>query len=384
MVQDARTKLTNARAQLILDAPFFGTLALRLQPQPDDRPHATMSTDGRTLKYSPDFILDTPNDELKTVLAHEVMHVALCHHTRMQNRDHKVWNKAADYAVNQILIDAGFKMPSGALVDAAYSGKSAEEIYSELSNQPDPDGNNQGPGAGQQGSDQNQGPQPGDQPGGIEPAPADVDPKQEEADQKVAMVQAQAAAQVRGNMPGNVDRLVTEIVHPRQDWKHLLRDFVERAARNDYNWNVPNKRYLGRGFILPTLVSDELRPIVVVLDMSGSISAQQAAEFAGELTSILETWNTTIHTLYVDTVVRKAEAFTRDDLPLRIDVQAGGGTDFRPAFEHVDAEDIQPAALVYFTDLDGTFPDQAPEYPVLWINHGRIDQAAPFGETVKQ
>ena len=42
---------------------------------------------------------------------------------------------------------------------------------------------------------------------------------------------------------------------------------------------------------------------------------------------------------------------------------------------------IQPACLVYLTDLQGTFPDKPPDYPVLWVT--TTDQEAPWGETVR-
>ena len=38
------------------------------------------------------------------------------------------------------------------------------------------------------------------------------------------------------------------------------------------------------------------------------------------------------------------------------------------------------AALVYLTDLMGSFPDNPPAYPVIWACNNEIQ--APFGETV--
>lgn len=39
-----------------------------------------------------------------------------------------------------------------------------------------------------------------------------------------------------------------------------------------------------------------------------------------------------------------------------------------------------PTCLIYFTDLEGTFPKEEPDYPVLWINIGRTIIKPPFGE----
>ena len=59
----------------------------------------------------------------------------------------------------------------------------------------------------------------------------------------------------------------------------------------------------------------------------------------------------------------------------------GGGTDFRPLFEWVAAEQLRPDLLVYFTDAEGEFPEYAPDYPVLWLVKGKAP--VPWGERVQ-
>jgi predicted metal-dependent peptidase len=86
------------------------------------------------------------------------------------------------------------------------------------------------------------------------------------------------------------------------------------------------------------------------------------------------------HVVYCDAEVSKVETFDRDEL-IEFKPEGGGGTDFRPVFDWVEKEGIEPACLIYFTDLDGTFPDKEPEYPVLWVSVGRAE--APFGETLQ-
>ena len=44
---------------------------------------------------------------------------------------------------------------------------------------------------------------------------------------------------------------------------------------------------------------------------------------------------------------------------------------------------MDPAAIIYFTDLQGTFPEaEAAPWPTLWVNYGDADTEAPFGETI--
>jgi len=67
--------------------------------------------------------------------------------------------------------------------------------------------------------------------------------------------------------------------------------------------------------------------------------------------------------------------------------KGGGGTDFRPVFEEIAEMGLEPDALIYFTDSYGSFPTEAPTYPVLWgdITGKPEDEAReryPFGDVV--
>ena len=70
-------------------------------------------------------------NEMKFVIAHELLHAGLCHHERLEGRDPYYWNVACDYVINDWLIEMGIgDMPEvGALYDPALKGLSAEEIY---------------------------------------------------------------------------------------------------------------------------------------------------------------------------------------------------------------------------------------------------------------
>src|SRR5271157_4274071 len=99
-------KLTRARVQLILSQPFFGTLSLRLKLITGTLP--TMATDGSRIVYNPSFVDQLKPAELEGTLAHEVLHCALGHHCRRGQRDARLWNEAADLAINPILMGNGF------------------------------------------------------------------------------------------------------------------------------------------------------------------------------------------------------------------------------------------------------------------------------------
>src|SRR6201995_1974444 len=124
----SEVRIQKARTTLLLDHPFFGTLLFRLGAKPS-RMVATMATDGISLFYNPAFVETLNAAELAGVLAHEVMHPALQHHTRRGDRDHARWNMACDYAINPMLLDAGLTLPKDVLIDNRFRGMSAERIY---------------------------------------------------------------------------------------------------------------------------------------------------------------------------------------------------------------------------------------------------------------
>ena len=121
-------RIQKSRTALLLDHPFFGALLFRLGASPSSSV-ATMATDGVSLFYNPEFVESLNAAELAGVLAHEVMHPALQHHTRRGDRNQARWNMACDYAINPMLIDAGLVLPKDVLLDRRFSGMSAERIY---------------------------------------------------------------------------------------------------------------------------------------------------------------------------------------------------------------------------------------------------------------
>ena len=84
--------------------------------------------------------------------------------------------------------------------------------------------------------------------------------------------------------------------------------------------------------------------------------------------------------IYCDAAIAHIDVFEKHDTPT-FEMHGGGGTDFRPPFEHVAAEDLAPKCLVYLTDGYGPFPKDPPPYPVLWLMI--TDVVPPWGEVVR-
>jgi hypothetical protein len=86
--------------------PFFASLLARLVIRENKNlRYKTMATDGFSIHYDPDFVLALPPDEIRWVIAHEIMHNVLKHFLRCPKGETMsgIWNVACDYALNQII-----------------------------------------------------------------------------------------------------------------------------------------------------------------------------------------------------------------------------------------------------------------------------------------
>ncbi len=409
MSQKLPDSFLRARRALLLDHPFFGSLVMHLEPKVDANAK-TVWVDGKTLGFDPEFFDDLPPLEAAGVLAHKILHCALEHHLRRGDREANLWNDSCDYVINPMVKKSGLPLPEKSLFNPAYEGKSAEEVYSELNTQkPQPEeddgdggqvqngpqtgpgtpqgspkadaaGDGQGNPTGAQGDAPTGKVRDGTGEDGQVPSPAEAQEQKEEW--KIAVQQAVNNARGQGFFPAELDRIVTEILKPQVDWREELRKFFQTTTRTESSWMRPNRRFIGQGLYLPGMRSEAAGPLVVAIDTSGSINAKVLEQFAGELTAIIEdTRPEKVYVVYCDTRINGVAEFTADDLPLELHPRGGGGTSFRPVFEWVESSGVRPDALIYLTDMMGSFPQQAPEYPVIWGCTSHIDRA-PFGEVI--
>jgi len=74
------------------------------------------------------------DNEVRFVMAHEILHAALQHDTRCQGRDPHLWNVACDFVINHWLIEMGVgRIPHvGGLLDPTLKGLSAEAVYDRI------------------------------------------------------------------------------------------------------------------------------------------------------------------------------------------------------------------------------------------------------------
>lgn len=389
------------RTRLLLDQPFFGSLAMYLQPV-EDESVPTACVDGKEIRYNPEFLASLPAAQQTTLLAHETMHCALGHIFRRGNRDMMKWNIACDLALNPILVDSGFQAIPGWLLDPQYKGMSAEAIYAKLKVVEikiaggNGSGNGQGqstPGKGQSsGSGGGKGAANGkdkgcptgeftDGPGSGNNNPETGTGEGSETEWKIATEQAASVAQAAGTLPGNLKQLIKQTHAPKVNWKMELRDFIEHTQPSDYSWTSPNRRFVSQGVYLPGVVKENTGTLIVAIDMSGSTWAIQHI-FASELKGLIkEARPEKVVVIYWDTRVVDLKEYGPDD-EIALEAKGGGGTIFQPVLDYVEREQIEAKAMICLTDLEIAGKMTEPNYPVLFAVPEFCNQQAPFGRVI--
>ena len=126
-------EMKKARSALVLDFPFFAMPVFQVAMKIDET-CPTGWTDGKVIAVNPEWFLAQKKKHRITFYAHEGLHPAFGHHVRMiplvkNQRDHSLFNAAADYVVNLILTDAGLELPPGGLLDERFRDMQVEKVF---------------------------------------------------------------------------------------------------------------------------------------------------------------------------------------------------------------------------------------------------------------
>jgi len=217
------------------------------------------------------------------------------------------------------------------------------------------------------------------EPQGKNPNEAEAERDQQAWDNAVRL--ALAAAKAQGKLPLAMERGLSKLLTPRVQWQDQLWFTVSRKMGNDRStWEDLNNELMLRGIGAPGRKGFSCRLIVCVGDSSGSIGQRTADMFFGECGGILEEMRPQrLILIQCDAAICEVVDIDEpSDLVRKI--VGGGGTDFNPPFEWIDSEGLQPDAVIYLTDLEGSFPTRQPDYPVIWATIR--DHAVPWGDKV--
>ena len=376
-------RITRAKIQLMRSPKFCLLSGILVLGKMEIREGCgTAYTNGRDTFFDPKFIEPLSEKQLNFLVAHEAWHIALKQITTWK----KLWkdnpmltNMAADFVANQMIVDADpnnevVQFIEGGCLNEKYRGWNTKQVYDDLKQQSEKNGKGKGESGGT----------PYDEHGFEEGS--ELSEKEQQALERAVDEALRQGTILAGKMGGNVDRTITKMLEPKVDWREMLRDFVSSISNDKElsTWRKPNRRHLGAGVYLPSMFSETVGPLVVGIDTSGSIGAEQLSQFLGELSKICEAvCPEKVHLMWWDTAVAGIDVLEPGDygdLINKVKPCGGGGTDVSCVFEKIESEGIEAEACIVLTDGYTPFPD-APKYPVFWGM--TTDEIAPFGTNVR-
>lgn len=431
-IRRLQKKIRDSRERLMDTAPFFALLLmyLRFVAATDIR---TISTNGRCIFFSPDFLEKLYEWELDYILCHEILHIVEEDIWRPEDLAGYDYHFACDVRLNLLLKEGGFeeehfphlgsffrKFPSLKMYPTCLS---PEEIRQQLPFSlyllPEqsrrrflPDADEYWDRKGDDGREGTLILDVADEDGFLRrPDGAAAVGESEECDdggdggetgaqrlkqawQGRARAIEKSLANARcgkdaGSAPAFLRRLIMQQSEPKVNWQKILNSYF-REQICDYSFSPPDRRFTDTGFFLPDFNEKEYisRDILFMVDTSGSVKDDDLAAVYAEIKGALSQFSGKLSGQlgFFDAAVTPPVPFENVNDLARIIPVGGGGTDFCPIFEYVRLRyrGQMPACIVIFTDGDGPYPDEsaAMGIPVLWlINNNR--STPPWGKTVR-
>ncbi|HYD87440.1 MAG TPA: VWA-like domain-containing protein [Vitreimonas sp.] len=298
-------------------------------------------------------------DEMRFVMAHEILHVGLRHEMRRQGRDPWLWNVACDFVINGWLLEMGVGAPPekiGFLFDPELKGASAEEIYDRIT------------------SDLRVLRKVKKLRGWVEGGPDVLGDKPEQwwrrggADLDAFYRRAlQAGLELhqtsgRGLLPGGLIEEIKALDHPVIPWDVALGDWLDsffepvevrrtyaRASRRQES--SPDIPRPGRA---PPLERSPDRTFGVLLDSSGSMDRVILARALGAIRAYaLSREVRAVRLIQCDAYAHDSGYVTPDDLLETFEIRGRGGTVLMPGIRLLETAPDFPSAAPILVITDG-------------------------------
>lgn len=369
-IQACTDKLVQARVSLITrpEYAFFTSIIMRMK-QEVTRDVNTAGVDGRCFYYNPDFIASLTNKDIVFVMLHEIMHVVMQHITRKGDRDHRLWNIAGDYVINNYLDSLGTHLIPNILLDHQYDNMTADQVYAKLIEYDDKSAT------------------PDFDDLMMPNTKEDAEEIANEVDKAIAegVVAAQQSANEKayGMLPNDLKLYYEQLTAPQISWQEYVKQFLfGTKAKKETDWRKPSRRGVALNIPLPGKKGKSLARIDFAIDTSGSVSQEMFQQFISEIAHILKKYDPT----EVGVMQFDSELKSRDVVKSVKDLETltfvgGGGTDVTEPLKAFAANNAKACIIL----TDGYFADAKhlnPHKPVLWAIYDNPKWKPPFGEAV--
>ncbi len=351
--EDIRRGISKFKVEMMRVKPFYGDILMKI-PIIEDKSVPTACTNGKCIRYNPDFFRTLKEGERNYVLLHEVYHILLLHWKRGLDRDPLIWNIAADGVVNHNLDRLKYQLPKivkferpekGVFVKQIYWYDYTEELYDKLKTE----------------SEYLSG-----------KAKAMGGKKMELPMRDLAAPDALSAAElevceikVRELLKDTIKKrglgdstylpaeALTLVETKRLPWNRMLYDFMQEREDEESSYFTPERKYIHMDLIVPGIgkIYDDLGDIWAFVDSSGSISREEMSQFMTQLYRIskqfecnfnIAFWDTSVTDVYKD--IRHKEEI------LECLAKHSGGTDINCVYKYIRENRIKPQVMIILTD----------------------------------
>lgn len=310
------------------------------------------------LYINPDIFSEYSLEERLFILKHEMMHILYNHVSRKDDRDHTLWNYATDCAINQF--DTLGHVPEKCVTPRSmgdYLGKlvpsneSAEYYYSMFEEN---GGDQQDSDSDGSGSDSQNNQQDPDKPEILDNHDLweeSIGDEELQNDITKKMIEKAQEETLKNN--GRVPKQVSEALElfsrkSTVSWKKLLRNTVGNKKTNTRKTIMRQDRRFPKRKDLKGNVKDRTFELLVIADVSASMSECALLETLSEVKHICKMTNSNLNLIQVDTVAYPPEKFTSKTKIIQRKGQ--GGTLLNPALEMAKENKLGYNAVLVLTD----------------------------------
>lgn len=430
--------LTSARRELAREYPYLERAIFYHKMKASSKTNF-MGADYVTLYYNPASVIEYFRNKRRTI-KHTLLHITLhcmCHHLSMELSDAELFEAAADASVNAMLESLWERNSSFRIFAAKCGGVSAPHIYNTVN------GNRklknrlkalyesnhiddhrmwhlENDGKRSDSADARSGSAASEQAIVIPTAVIPTNGSGNATDASEVMISAKGQenayddwAQIRtsseyqcskgfGSGSGNI---FADVAPPdrfsKVDYITYLKKFIQDEIIREDPDTIDLMMYTASLDIygdMPIVefceTQENLNPsdIIIAIDMSGSCGGSIAVNFLRQVYTLFEDFNiqgrVNIRVVTFDTKIQAHTVIQSrsdaDDFIRNYKGQGFGGTDFRCVFDYAEEYSKGPAGkklkgLFFFSDAEGAFPAEKPNYPTVFFVPGDPGQSYRSG-----
>lgn len=357
---------------LLIKYPYFGSILANARIIESEE-IKTAETDGIDIYYNRKFMNQQNKKQQLFTLAHEISHICLNHIERGRDKNHEVFNFAADAVINAHLEKDGLTPPLGVIHDENAIFYTAEEYYEKLMKE--------NPKIGKNGLDSHQ----------LWGEHKSTSKKNStfQKEEEISEVEFFSKNRVeRGNKIRNLKKelikksIGLEEANNKRKMENIgnstsfinWQDFLQASTRKEEDWSYLHSS-IEDGIIRPLLEEELKEETEIVLDTSGSVDDTLLRNFLRECKNILQT--STVKVGCFDTKFYGFQQVRTEEDIDQLVFDGGGGTDFEVA---VSAFSETADNKIIFTDGKSSMPKK--KVDAIWIVFSNEKISPPDGKVI--